>query len=264
MRTCVGGITLITTLIACILAILLHEIFHGLAARLFKMSLWYVRPTAIGLKARLKGKVRSFKKLTLIYVSGPLGNLLIATIFYPFHGFFKDISDANLAIGLFNILPIYPLDGGQIFLIFLYKLMGSNLAFRHLRKISVTLRVVLYLTGILQIILFKNPSLLIAAIILPGTRLLEETVSIMKLENLLNRKQRIITRKIYSARHLVVMADCSLGDIVQKLDYDRFHIIYILNEKMEIIGQITEQQIIKALETSNASDRIDDIFSLGL
>ena len=85
----------------------------------------------------------------------------------------------------------------------------------------------LFAVGILQIILFKNPSLIIAAAILPGARLLEEAVSIMKLENLINRKQRIIKKGVYSAGIVVAMEDLTIGDVMQKLDYDRFHLIYI-------------------------------------
>lgn len=263
MLTSIGGIALIATAAACLAAILLHECFHVLAARIFKMSLWHIRPLPGGLRARLKGRVKSFRGLVAIYFSGPMGNFLIAAIFIGSHGPGRYIFEANLAIGFFNLLPIYPLDGGQIFLIVMYKMVGSNRAFRQLKKISKSLRVGLYLLGIAQIILFKNPSMMIAAIILPGTRLLEETVSMMKLENLLNRKQRIKSKKIYQARHIVAMEDCSLGDIMQKLDYDRFHIIYVLNSSLEIMGQITEQQIIKALQTCSAQDKVCDIFFLG-
>lgn len=263
MRPRLGGITLIETAAACLAAIIFHECFHVLAARIFKMSLWHIRPLPGGVKARLRGKVKSFKRLVAVYFSGPGGNFLIAACFICSRGFGRYIFEANLAIGIFNLLPIYPLDGGQIFLIVMYKAMGSNRAFKHLKKISRTLRIGLYFLGITQIILFKNPSIIIATVFLPGTRLLEETVSMMKIETLLTRKQRILSKKIYPARHIVVMEDCCLGDIMQKLDYDRFHIIYVLNGSLEIMGQITEQQIIKALQVCNAQDKIRDIFFLG-
>jgi len=81
----------------------------------------------------------------------------------------------------------------------------------------------------------------------------------MKLENLFNRKKRIKSKGIYTARHIVVMEDCKIVDVLQKLDYDRFHIIYILNGDMEILGTITEQHIIKALKTYRAANRVSDL-----
>lgn len=257
-----GGITLIVIIAACLLAILFHEGFHIIAARIFDVALYSFRPSVVGIRARLKGTPKSFKKQTAIFIAGPVGNLILALIFYQGSGFFYNLYEANLAIGLFNLLPMYPLDGGQIFIIILYKLMGSNKTFKFVKRLSLFIKIWVVIMGILQIVLFSNPSLLVAAGMLPGTRLLEETVSMMKLENLLNRKQRIISKGIYPARHVIVMNECTLGDVIQKLDYDRFHIIYVLNEELEILGQITEQQIIKAMQTCSSTDRICDVFFL--
>lgn len=259
-----GGITLIAIVAACVAAILLHECFHAVAARFFGVALFAFRPSAIGIRARLKGIPRSFKRQVAIYFAGPMGNLLLSLLFLHGSGFFYSLHEANLAIGLFNLLPLYPLDGGQIFIIVFYKLMGSNKTFRLVKRLSFFTKIGLALTGLLQLLFFRNPSLLVAAIMLPGTRLLEEKVSMMKLENLLNRKQRIISKGVYPARHIIIMDECTLGDVLQKLDYDRFHIIYVLDREMEIIGQITEQHIIKAMQTCRASDRICDVFFLGM
>lgn len=246
------------------LAILFHELSHALAARLFGVALFAFRPSPVGIRARLKGTVKSFKKQMVIYLAGPMGNFILALPLYFGEGFARELFEANLAIGLFNLLPMYPLDGGQLFIILFYKLVGSNITFRLIKRFSFMTKKGLVITGLLQVFFFGNPSLLIAVVMLPGTRLLEETVSIMKLENLLNRKQRIISKGVYSARHMVVMEECTLGDVIQMLDYDRFHILYVLDKEMEIIGQITEQQILKAMQTCNASDKINEVFFLGL
>ncbi len=242
----------------------MHECFHAVAARLFGVALFSFRPSAIGIRARLKEMPRSFKRQTAIFFAGPMGNLLLAVLFFHGEGFFYSLFEANLAIGLFNLLPLYPLDGGQIFIIVFYKLVGSNRTFRLVKRLSFFTKIGLAITGLMQIVLLSNPSLLVAAIMLPGTRLLEETVSMMKLENLLNRKQRIISKGVYPARHIIIMEECTLGDVLQKLDYDRFHIMYVLDRDMEIIGQITEQQVIKAMQTCRATDRICDVFFLGM
>ncbi|HHW23281.1 MAG TPA: CBS domain-containing protein [Clostridiaceae bacterium] len=255
-----GRVTLISVVLACLAAIIIHEAFHMFAAHIFGVALYSFRPTLVGIRARLKN-TRSFKKQTVIYFAGPLGNFIVAICLYKTGGFLSSLSEANIAIGLFNLLPIYPLDGGQILLILLYKLMGSSRAFRIAKKLAIVLKVFLFIVGILQIVLFKNPSLLIAAVILPGTRLMEEAVSFMKLENLLNRKQRILKKGVYFAGIIVVMEDMTIGDVMQRLDYDRFHLIYILNRDMEIIGLITEQDIIKAFEKYSSSDKITNVLA---
>lgn len=85
----------------------------------------------------------------------------------------------------------------------------------------------------------------------------------MKLENLFNRKQRILKKRIYNVRHLVALEECTLGEIMQKLDYDRFHIIYIIDNEMNLVGQISEHQVIKAMQSCSSTDKICDVFFLG-
>jgi Zn-dependent protease len=52
-------------------------------------------------------------------VAGPLMNLLLAVGFYILEfqykvDWFRNVSDLNLGLGILNLFPIYPLDGGQI------------------------------------------------------------------------------------------------------------------------------------------------------
>ena len=108
---------LIKILLACIIAVISHEIFHIIAALIFKARLYDFRPTPIGIKARLKQSPKSFKKQAAIFIAGPLGNILLAMLFIGRSGFLHNLSEANLAIGIFNMLPVYPLDGSQIFII---------------------------------------------------------------------------------------------------------------------------------------------------
>lgn len=260
MRKVFWGVVLINIIISCVLAIIAHEGFHALAARFCGVALFSVRPSPAGIRARLKGMPKSFKKQTFIFFAGSLGNFLLALVFYRGEDFFHSLFEANLAIGIYNLLPMYPLDGAQIFMIVFYKLAGGARTFRLIKLLSLIMKTVLAAAGIIQVLFLGNPSLLIAAVFLPGTGILEEKVSMMKLENLLNRRQRIISKGVYPARLVVAMDECTLGDVMQKLDYDRFHIIYVLDREMEIVGRITEQQLIKALQTRSAADRISDVF----
>ena len=58
-------------------------------------------------------------KKVIISCAGPITNFIIAIIFYFFDFSIFNISRefiiyTNLIIGIFNLIPIYPLDGGQI------------------------------------------------------------------------------------------------------------------------------------------------------
>jgi stage IV sporulation protein FB len=252
---------LINIILACISALLIHEGFHILAARVLGVALYAFRPSLVGINARLRN-TPGLRKQIAVYIAGSLGNFLIAAFLFNSEGFFRNLSESNLAIGLFNLLPMYPLDGAQIFIIISYKLVGGNKTFRVIKKLSKIVKAGLFATGLLQLVLYYNPSLLILVLFIPGGRLLEETVSIMNLEYLLNRKRRIKKKKIYPVKEFAAMGNCTLSEVMQKLDYDCFHIIYILNDDMKIIGRITEQDIINAAQIHSSEKKIYEVFKL--
>jgi len=252
-------ITLINIILACILAILIHEGFHIIASRLFGFALYGFKPSIVGIRAQLRGSY-SLGKQMVVYMAGPFGNFIAAVLLINTKGFLLNLCEANVAIGFFNLLPLYPLDGGQIFIIISYKFLGSIRTLKVAKRLSAIIKICLLIAGILQIILYVNPSLLAVALFLPGEKLLEETIGIMRLENLLNRKQRIKKKKLYPVKVFAAMGDCSLLEVVQRLDYDCFHIIYILNDDMEIIGRITEEDVINAIRNYNHVNKLYDVF----
>ena len=81
----------------------------------------------------------------------------------------------------------------------------------------------------------------------------------MNIETILNRRERIL-RGIYPALEFVVLEDCTMGELVNRLDYDRFHTIYILNKDLDIMGKITETDIISVADKCSTKDRIGDVF----
>ena len=79
----------------------------------------------------------------------------------------------------------------------------------------------------------------------------------MNIETILNRRERIL-RKGFIPLNLV-LEDCTLRT-VNRLDYDRFHTIYILNKDLDIMGKITETDIISVADKCSTKDRIGDVF----
>ena len=56
------------------------------------------------------------------------------------------------------------------------------------------------------------------------------------------------------------MEESTLGEVINRLEYDRFHIIFILNKDFEIIGKITEADIINASQNYSSGDKIANVF----
>ena len=89
-------------------------------------------------KKILKGNVIELKKI-LIYISGPLFNICVALglLFSNINGkYINDIIYINFLIAIFNLIGLYPLDGGRIIKSIAYILVGEKKAYILTEKIS--------------------------------------------------------------------------------------------------------------------------------
>lgn len=103
----------------------------------------------------------------IIAISGPMVNIVIILfllaswwLFPSLYLFTKPFLMANLLVLIFNMLPIYPLDGGRIMLSYLSKKIPRTRLERTSQKVCVVLGVILLLLFVYSIFIAINYSLL--------------------------------------------------------------------------------------------------------
>jgi stage IV sporulation protein FB len=77
--------------------------------------------------------------------------------------------------------------------------------------------------------------------------------ALMNIRQIVYRRSRLIKKGVYPARDLVVMKSVKLGDSLKSMDFDRFHIVYVLDDDLHILGLLTESEIMDAL-AANCDD----------
>ena len=156
----------------------IHELGHLAAGLILKMKPEKIEIIPVGLAISFKIDVNDYNhkiekanflevKKIIIALAGPITNLIIIFI----TGLFKldlitklIIYYTNLLILLFNLLPIYPLDGGRILKGILHITMGRKKAEKYSNIISIIMAILLSILS--GIIIFKEKNLAILFVLI--------------------------------------------------------------------------------------------------
>jgi Zn-dependent protease/CBS domain-containing protein len=107
------------------LSILLHEISHSIVARRYGIAVSGITLFVFGGVSNLTKEPETSRQEFLIAIVGPLTSLALALLFAVGYialspieegagGVSANLAMINLAIGIFNLIPGFPLDGGRV------------------------------------------------------------------------------------------------------------------------------------------------------
>ena len=106
----------------CFLFIVFHELSHVVVAALLGSNVKVINIKLLGLSVILEKTFLGLQAV-LVYLAGPLSNILLAILFVDI----KVIFEINTTLALVNLLPIAPLDGFNILNVILEEYLNKNL-----------------------------------------------------------------------------------------------------------------------------------------
>ena len=160
----------------------IHELGHLLWGLILKLKPEAFSITPFGLQISFKSepnlyntKIKNGTKLCLkrmsLALAGPLTNFIIALILiilnnielYKNSIFFGEVAIyANILIGIFNLIPIYPLDGGRILKEIISIRSGIKKSYYYINKISnITMICLMFISSILLLYIHNIAILII-------------------------------------------------------------------------------------------------------
>lgn len=171
---------------------IIHELGHLIAGILLGMKPEKIEIKVFGVSISFdvkkedynikikKGNLLEVKKI-FVALAGPLTNVFIMIIFISniFDISYYDkilIIFSNMTLILFNILPIYPLDGGRILKGIFYILKGKYKAEEYIYHISYITLIILTAISSITLLYFKNIAIFIAIIFLWGLQIKENAI----------------------------------------------------------------------------------------
>lgn len=160
---------------------IIHELGHLVAGLILKFKPEEVKLTPVGLQIRFKIDSREYNekikearslniKKAIIALAGPLTNLIIAVVTIIIGYFNVNIQNtyiyqiiiyANFLIAMFNLIPIYPMDGGRVLNELLKIFIGNKKAYKITYIVSKTILILLTAVASILILYIHNIAIVI-------------------------------------------------------------------------------------------------------
>jgi Zn-dependent protease len=155
-------------------SVVAHELAHALSARMLGIPTADITLFVFGGVARITSEPEDPGDEMLMAVAGPLASVTIAGLLLlagvPLGGvpgaFLQLVGIANLTVGVFNLLPGFPLDGGRITRALLWRLRGERLwATRVAAWLGRTLALLLVVAGLTATVVARSPRFLLEIVL---------------------------------------------------------------------------------------------------
>lgn len=247
--------------------VMIHELGHLFAAKSYGWKLIEIELLPFGGVARVEQKNDSIWEEFIVAIAGPLQNAILIFIAIGFKklNLWSDewttfFIQANTIIGLFNLIPISPLDGNKILkaLLFLFLPFKKAIMASIFISIVVMLFFIIWASGILI-----NTKVNINGIILGIFFIYSNVIDIKQSPYLfwtfILKKANRKTRNT-AALQVIVSDDLSIIKALNLLRRERYHLFYILSPEGKIKKIIPEERLLMvALTGTNLNDPISFI-----
>ena len=253
--------------LACSLAaVLLHECAHAKVAKKLGYELNTVKLMPYG--AALCGQTDILPKHeVIIALAGPLFNAVVAVLFVALwwlvpsgYVFTSAFCFSNLYIGLFNLIPVYPMDGGRVVLGLLSCKMPRTKAYKIMRIISAVCACLALSLFVASVFFTPNISLLAVGIFMTVSALFpNKDVGYRAVFSLPCRAEKL--RRPLDVRRYAVVDSCPLGELVSVLDGERFTEFAVYNGEMTVRAIITETEVVNAVKRYGYDKTVDFILN---
>ncbi len=264
----------ISALFICLLfvCVLLHEFGHALAARRYGVRTADITLLPIGGIARMERLPEKPLQELVVALAGPFVNVLIALVlaailiargtldlYFWRHldslGLLSLLLYTNIVMGLFNLIPAFPLDGGRV----LRALLATRMDYVKATHIAATIGQGLALAlGVFAAYKFNMLLILIAMFIYIGAESESAIVQLRTATSGMPVSSAMITRfdTLNSSSTLDQAVDALLGTTQ--------HDFPVLDDNGGFAGLLTKHNLLLALKRSGSETLVTDVMIKGL
>jgi stage IV sporulation protein FB len=237
-----------------LLIVIIHELGHAVAASYLSWRIKRIYLMPFGGVAEIdEHGNRPIKEEAIVILSGPLQHVWMMALAFLFHQFswmpphlYEKFIEFNMMVLIFNLLPIWPLDGGK--LVYLWRSMKEAFPLAHRRTMAISSASLLVFTLIVLILQPFNLNIWVIIAFLSFSLYFEWKQSRYVFVRFL--LERYYGKKIdfQVLKQIHVSEDESILHVLQKFQRGYKHLIIIEKEDNES-AQLDENEILHAYFT---------------
>ena len=235
--------------------VIIHEYAHYLMAYILGFKNFSIKILPFGARLDLDDLDEATpREDLLISLAGPLSNLILCVIFFFLYYKFKIeilnvICYSNLALGIFNLIPTLPLDGGRI----VRDIINLKVPFKKANVYTVRLSLAI---GYFMALLYLTMSLcgkhnillgLISLLILLTSIKEKERVAYVIMADILKKKLKFIKKGYIENRNISIFYKKDLLTALSLIDKNKYSLFLVLNEEMNVLDIVYEDEVVEAI-----------------
>ncbi|SNS35052.1 stage IV sporulation protein FB [Anaerovirgula multivorans] len=243
-------------LIIVMMIIMIHELAHSFASAYYGIEVLEIELFPFGGVARTESffEVDPFKEI-IISIVGPSSNYIMLLLAIIIQSYIKLQIDliyffifTNLTIGLFNMLPILPLDGGRILRAYINSKVGFKKATMIMIKISKILSLLLFFTSIHLGIRREEYFFLcgIAIYLFIKANKEKEVIGYTFIYHVVMKKKQLLDKGFMEVKHLTALESIHINKVFHEFSSNKYHFITVINPKGKVLGNLSESEILDA------------------
>ncbi len=231
------------------MVMILHEFGHYFVAKILGYRLNKIVFMPYGVS--LNGQWNIFKRRDeiLIALAGPVVNFFLVFLCVAFwwiwpisYAYTLDFVVCNLCLGLFNLLPVFPLDGGRLFVALISGKIKKYKIIRYMKIISGIASIIFLILFFISVFSTLNMTYFFVAIFLFSSALDGKNNYIYERSYLFNKDAANLP---YEIKSYVVNKAVPINLLTKYISGSYFVTFYVVDDNMKIIKMLTETDVLR-------------------
>lgn len=257
---------LVVEILLILAAVLIHEIAHIIMARLLGVRVAEVDLLPFGGQAKMEDYTGLDPEQDIyLALAGPAASLSAAGIFYFLQeqivsSYLPMFININLFLGLFNLCPGLPMDGGHILRAVLSKFIGYKRATSRTAALGKVIALGIMGWGGYQLYYQQGGVnfIVVGALLMGAAHREGRLLAYAFMRYLVNKKSELAKRGLLPAQQMVSREDTLLKIILESARPNFYMVVLAMDENDNVVGMRSEAELIECFFDKGPKARLRD------